>query len=105
MTTLDQLKGCLALADSALACNKDTLTINIHKHTVNGNAGSQLNAKPTDDLRHKAGCGSLCNEGRYIVLIGKIDHILGRSCHGAEDYAGNLAGDKTLVLKCPLLIT
>ena len=41
----------------------------------------------------------------YIVLIGKIDHILGRSCHGAEDYAGNLAGDKTLVLKCPLLIT
>ena len=53
--------------------------------------------------------GMIANlELQEIVLysmIRKIDHILGRSCHGAEDYAGNLAGDKTLVLKCPLLIT
>ena len=76
VTTLDQLKGSLALADSTFTCDQDALAINIHKHTVNGNTRCQLNAQPTDDLSHQTGGGSLCHKCRNIVFVCKIDHIL-----------------------------
>ena len=104
MTSLDQFQCSLTLADPAFACDQNTLTIYIHQHSVNRNAGSKLYTKPADDLSHKAGGTSLCYKSRHIILICQVDHILRRSCHGTKYNTGNLAGNKALILELSLFI-
>ena len=105
MTTLDQFQSGLALADSALTCNQDSFTINIDKYTMNGDTWCKLYTKPADDFSHKTGCCPLCHKCRYIIFDRHVDHILRRLCHGAENNARNLTGNKTLIFHHTLLIT
>ena len=54
MPTLDQLQCSLTLADAALSCDQDPLTIDIYQNSVDGNTWCKLYAQPADDLCHQA---------------------------------------------------
>ena len=42
MASLDQLQSSLALTDTALTCDQNTLAVNIHQYTMNGNTRCKL---------------------------------------------------------------
>ena len=102
MASLDQLQSSLALTDTALTCDQNSLAINIHQYTMNGNTRCKLYTKPADDLCHEAGSCSFCHECRNIIFNSQIDHVLRRTGHGTENNTWNLAGDKTLIFKTSL---
>ena len=104
MTSLDQLQGCLALTDTTLTCDQDSLAVNINQHTMNRNTWCKLHAQPADDLCHKAGSCSFCHECRNIIFNSQIDHVLRRTGHGTENNTWDLAGNETFIFKTSLLL-
>ena len=73
MASLNQLQSSLALTDTALTCDQNSLAINIHQYTMNGNTRCKLYTKPADDLCHEAGSCSFCHECRNIIFNSQID--------------------------------
>lgn len=55
VATFDQLHGGLALADAALAEDEDALAVDLHEHTVAGDAGPELDIPEADERGHEQG--------------------------------------------------
>ena len=53
VSSLNEFKRRLGFTDPALTRDENSFAVYIDENTVNGNARSQLDIKPSDDLRHK----------------------------------------------------
>ena len=104
VATFNQLQSSLALTDSTLTSDQNSLAVNIHQYTMNRNARCKLYTQPAYDLSHKAGSCSFCHKCRNIIFNSQINHVLRRTGHGTENNTGNLTGDKTLIFKTSLFL-
>lgn len=82
VAAFDQLDGGFTLADAAVAEDENPLAVDLHKHTVTGDARSQRNVQRGDERGRKfTGRCMGAQEGYAAVVCG-----LGQLNGGREDW-------------------
>ena len=106
VSSLDQLNGGLALTDAAVAKDQHTLSVDLHKHAVAGDTGSEVGVQIGNDRRHecagallgaKQGDGVLLGKGHHFIKAGQIGGQ--NQCHGLQTEEALQSFDSLLVGK------
>ena len=104
VTALNEFEGCLALADAAVAHQKDAFPVDVDQDAVSGKPGSEIIMEQEDHSGLKIGCVGRGIENVAVVLLRHFEAFRERLTLVADDERGNVIGHEAVKGLQPFLV-